>query len=64
MRPFVLPIHKSLTVRLDAELLRKVDSLAVLTCRSRADLVRQLIVHAEVTGQVDLACELPQGEPA
>jgi hypothetical protein len=42
------------TVKLAADHLAKLDAMAVRLHRSRADMVRQMIACAEITGQPDL----------
>jgi predicted transcriptional regulator len=42
------------TVQLQREALSKLDAMATRLNRSRADMVRQMIACAEITGQPDL----------
>jgi hypothetical protein len=59
IRPFRTPLRGTITIRVDDGLLEKIDELAVTLNRSRADMLRQLIIHARMTGLPDVAVDLP-----
>jgi hypothetical protein len=58
-RPFRTPLRGTITIRVDDGLLEKIDELAVTLNRSRADMLRQLIMQARMTGLPDVAVDLP-----
>jgi predicted transcriptional regulator len=58
-RPFRRPVNQSITIRIDDDLLAKVDILAITLNRSRADMVRQMIVNAQLTGKKDVNVDIP-----
>jgi predicted DNA-binding protein len=59
IRPFRTPLRGTITVRVDDDLLQKIDELATESNRTRADMLRQLIVNARMTGLPDVAVDLP-----
>jgi predicted transcriptional regulator len=63
IRPFRTPLRGTITVRVDDGLLEKIDALAIELNRTRADMLRQLIVNARMTGLPDVAVDL-HGEAA
>jgi hypothetical protein len=59
IRPFRVPLHLTITVRLDHELLHKIDEMAMTLNRSRTDMVRQILAHSTLTGLPDVAASIP-----
>jgi hypothetical protein len=54
-----VPINMTITVRLDDDLLHKIDEMAMTLNRSRTDMVRQILTHSQLTGLPDVAASIP-----
>jgi hypothetical protein len=59
IRPRRRPFNQTVTVRLDDDLMDKIDELAMTLNRSRTDMVRHVLQHAQLSGMPDVLSEIP-----